>query len=59
LQQVKATIPAGAAAGKAELTPQKNAPPGDHVFNVKAKGKFGNVNFETTGQVTIKVEAAQ
>jgi hypothetical protein len=59
LQQVKATIPAGAAAGKAELTPQKNAPAGDHVFNVKAKGKFGNVNFETTGQVTVKVEAAQ
>jgi hypothetical protein len=59
LQQLKATIPAGAAAGKAEITPAKNAPPGDHVFNVKAKGKFGNVNFETTGQVTIKVEAAQ
>lgn len=59
LQQIKATIPAGAAAAKAELTPQKNAPAGDHVFNVKAKGKFGNVNFETTGQVTVKVEAAQ
>lgn len=59
LQQLKATIPAGAAAGKAEITPQKNAPAGDHVFIVKAKGKFGNVNFETAGQVTIKVEAAQ
>jgi hypothetical protein len=59
LQQIKATIPAGAAAGKAELTPQKNSPAGDHVFNVKAKGKFGNVNFETAGQVTVKVEAAQ
>jgi hypothetical protein len=56
LQQIKATIPAGQTAGKAELVPQKNTPAGDHVFNVKAKGKFGNVNFETTGQVTIKVE---
>jgi multidrug efflux pump subunit AcrA (membrane-fusion protein) len=58
LPAVKATIPAGQTAGKAELTPQNNAPAGDHVFNVKARGKFGNVNFETVGQVTIKVEAA-
>lgn len=59
LAQIKATIPAGAATANAEIMPQKNAPAGDHVFNVKANGKFGNVNFETIGQVTIKVEAAQ
>lgn len=58
LQQLKATIPAGQTAGKVEITPQKNAPTGDHLFKVKAKGKFGNVNFETNGQITIKVEAA-
>jgi hypothetical protein len=58
LTAIKAAIPAGQTAGKAELTPQNNAPAGDHVFNVKARGRFGNVNFETIGQVTIKVEAA-
>ncbi len=56
LQQVKGTVAAGETAGKIELTPQKNAPPGDHLFQVKAKGKFGNVNFESTSQTTLKLE---
>lgn len=58
LPQAKAMIPAGQTVGKLEYTAQANAPAGDHTFSVKARGKFGNVNFETIGQIVIKVAAA-
>jgi hypothetical protein len=58
LANAKISIPADQTSGKVEFMPQKNAPAGSHTFTVKAKGKFGSVNFESVGQAILKIEAA-
>jgi hypothetical protein len=58
LQNAKGTITADKTSVKIELAPQKNTPPGEHTFTVKAKGKYGQNNFESVGKLVVKVEAA-
>jgi hypothetical protein len=43
--------------GKLEVTAAANAPPGAHVCTVKARGRFNNVQVESSTTVTITVEA--
>jgi uncharacterized membrane protein len=45
--------------GKLTITADKNAPAGEHTATIRAKGKFNNMNVETSVPVVIKVEAAQ
>jgi hypothetical protein len=50
-------VPNGQAEGKLEITTAANAPPGAHVCIVRARGRFNNVQVESTTNVTITVEA--
>lgn len=54
-QQVN--VPKEQAEGKLEVTAAANATPGQHVCVVKAKGRFNNVQVESSTNVTITVEA--
>lgn len=42
---------------KFEVSADKNATPGEHTATIRAKGKFNNMNVETSVPVVIKVEA--
>ena len=55
IQQVN--VPNGQTEGKLEINAAQNATPGQHACVVKAKGRFNNVQVETTAPVTITVEA--
>jgi len=50
------TLPKGQTDGKFEITANDKASPGEHQFTIRAKGKFNNVNIESTEQLTLKVE---
>jgi hypothetical protein len=50
-------VPKEQAEGKLEITAAANAPPGQHVCVVRARGRYNNVQVETTTNVTITVEA--
>ena len=54
-QQVN--VPNGQAEGKLEVTAAANATPGAHACVVKARGRFNNVQVESSTTVTITVEA--
>jgi hypothetical protein len=54
-QQVN--VPNGQAEGKLEITAAANATPGAHACVVKARGRFNNVQVESSATVTITVEA--
>jgi hypothetical protein len=43
--------------GKLEIAAAANATPGAHVCTVKARGRFNNVQVESSAEVTITVEA--
>jgi hypothetical protein len=52
----KVSIPNGQAEGKLEIAAAANATPGDHTVVVRAKGRFNNVEVQTTTNVVVKVE---
>lgn len=54
-QQVN--VPNGQAEGKLEINAAANAPPGQHVCVVSARGRYNNVQVESKTNVTITVEA--
>jgi hypothetical protein len=54
-QQVN--VPNGQGEGKLEVTAAANATPGAHACVVKARGRFNNVQVESSATVTITVEA--
>ncbi len=45
--------------GKFEVAANDKATPGEHTVTVRAKGKFNNVNVETTQEIVLKVEAVE
>ncbi|HND52864.1 MAG TPA: hypothetical protein PLV92_10725, partial [Pirellulaceae bacterium] len=54
----KISIANGQAAGKLELTVDKNATVGEHSVTIRAKAKFNNVNVESVEKVVVKVDKA-
>lgn len=52
----KVALPKGQTAGKFEITANDKATPGEHQFTIRAKGKFNNVNVESTEEISLKVE---
>jgi hypothetical protein len=54
-QQVN--VPKDQAEGKLEIAAAANATPGQHICVVRARGRFNNVQVESSTNVTITVEA--
>ncbi|WP_254506934.1 COG1470 family protein [Anatilimnocola floriformis] len=57
LKVEKVTLKKEDGEAKLEVTADKNATPGEHTGTIRAKGKFNNMNVETSIPVVIKVEA--
>jgi hypothetical protein len=53
----KVTLKKDDGEAKFEVSADKGATPGEHTATIRAKGKFNNVNVETSVPVVIKVEA--
>jgi hypothetical protein len=50
------TLKKGEASGSLQIVAAENAPPGEHICTLKARGKFGNVPFESTETVTVAID---
>ncbi len=59
LSAAKVSIPAGQAEGKLEIAADATATPGDHNIVIRAKGRFNNIEVQTTSNVVVKVEAVE
>jgi hypothetical protein len=56
LSAPKLTLKKGQGQGKLEIATAENTSPGQHACTLRARGKFNNVQVETTALVTVKVE---
>ena len=55
----KLQIAKGSAEGMLEFSANAKPTAGDHVVKILAKGKFNNVNIESSTQITLKVSAPE
>jgi hypothetical protein len=51
------TLNKGQGEGKLEIVAADNAPPGEHACTLRARGRFNNVQVETTATVNVTVAA--
>jgi len=59
LSITKSTLAKDQTTGKVEISAAADATPGQHACTLRARGKFNNVQFETTAAVTVTVLAKQ